>query len=103
MPATQPRAIIVAGPNESKKTTFAREFLLVKAQCPVFVNADLLASGLSPFAPKAAAMKVGRIMLAEIDDHLAHRWNIRGHIPTSNHSQSSGSRMSRIVAQAHWE
>ena len=70
---TEPRAIIIAGPNGAGKTTFAREFLPVEAQCPVFVNADLIAAGLSPFAPEVAAIKAGRIMLAEIDDHVAHR------------------------------
>ena len=69
---TQPRAIIIAGPNGAGKTTFAREFLPAEAQCPVFVNADLIAAGLSPFAPEVAAIKAGRIMLAEIDDHVAH-------------------------------
>ena len=70
---TQPRAIVIAGPNGAGKTTFAREFLPIEAQCPVFVNADLIAAGLSPFAPEVAAIKAGRIMLAEIDDHVAHR------------------------------
>lgn len=68
-----PRAIIIAGPNGAGKTTFAREFLPVEARCPAFVNADLIAAGLSPFAPEAAALKAGRIMLAEIDDHVTHR------------------------------
>lgn len=68
----QPRVIVIAGPNGAGKTTFAREFLPVEAQCPVFVNADLIAAGLSPFAPEVAAIKAGRIMLAEIDDHVAH-------------------------------
>ena len=48
---------------------FAREFLPKEADCPLFVNADLIAAGLSPFAPKAAAMRAGRIMLEEIDAH----------------------------------
>ena len=69
---TPPRAIFIAGPNGAGKTTFAREFLPAEAQCPVFVNADLIAAGLSPFAPELAAIKAGRIMLAEIDDHVAH-------------------------------
>lgn len=72
MTDTAPRAIIIAGPNGAGKTTFAREFLPGEAQCPVFVNADLIAAGLSPFAPEVAAIKAGRIMLAEIDDHVAH-------------------------------
>lgn len=67
-----PRAIIIAGPNGAGKTTFAREFLPQEAQCPVFVNADLIAAGLSPFEPDAAAIKAGRIMLTEIDEHVAH-------------------------------
>ena len=72
MTTTPPRVIIIAGPNGAGKTTFAREFLPGEAQCPVFVNADLIAAGLSPFAPEVAAIKAGRIMLTEIDDHVAH-------------------------------
>ncbi len=72
--AAAPQIIIIAGPNGAGKTTFAREFLPQEAHCPVFVNADLIAAGLSPFAPEAAAIKAGRIMLKEIDDHIAqHR------------------------------
>jgi hypothetical protein len=42
-----PRILIIAGPNGAGKTTFAREFLPNEADCPVFVNADLIAAGLS--------------------------------------------------------
>lgn len=58
---------IIAGPNGSGKTTFAREFLPNYAMCPNFVNADLIAQGLSPFSPRIAAMKAGRIVLDQID------------------------------------
>jgi len=60
------KIIILAGPNGAGKTTFARSFLPAEAQCPRFINADLIAAGLSPFAPEAAALKAGRLMLAEI-------------------------------------
>lgn len=60
---------MIAGPNGAGKTTFAREFLPHEAECPVFVNADLIAEGLSPFAPEIAALRAGRIMLAEIKAH----------------------------------
>lgn len=60
------RIIIIAGPNGAGKTTFARAFLPQEAQCPHFINADLIAAGLSPFAPEAAAIKAGRLMLEEI-------------------------------------
>lgn len=62
------KIIIIAGPNGAGKTTFARSFLPQEAQCPRFINADLIAAGLSPFAPEAAALKAGRLMLAEIDE-----------------------------------
>ncbi len=60
------KIVIIAGPNGAGKTTFAREFLPNEAGCPVFINADLIAAGLSPFAPETAALRAGRIMLQEI-------------------------------------
>jgi predicted ABC-type ATPase len=64
--SAQPRIIIIAGPNGAGKTTFAREFLPREADCPAFVNADLIAAGLSPFRPEVAAVRAGRLMLREI-------------------------------------
>lgn len=66
-----PRVIIIAGPNGAGKTTFAREFLPKEAGLPVFINADLIAAGLSPFDPTVAALQAGRIMLTEIADKAA--------------------------------
>lgn len=63
------KILIIAGPNGAGKTTFASAFLPNEAECPVFVNADLIAAGLSPFRPEAAAFKAGRLMLHEIDEH----------------------------------
>jgi predicted ABC-type ATPase len=40
------KIIIIAGPNGAGKTTFAEEFLPREANCPIFVNADLIAAGL---------------------------------------------------------
>jgi hypothetical protein len=48
-----------AGPTGAGKTTFARAFLPEEAQCPHFINADLIAAGLSPFAPESTAVKAG--------------------------------------------
>jgi predicted ABC-type ATPase len=62
----QKKIVIIAGPNGAGKTTFAREFLPNEAGCPVFINADLIAAGLSPFQPELAAIKAGRLMLEEI-------------------------------------
>jgi predicted ABC-type ATPase len=65
------KVIIIAGPNGAGKTTFAREFLPQEAGLLLFVNADLIAAGLSPFDPDAAAFRAGRLMLEEIDAHAA--------------------------------
>lgn len=69
------KVVIIAGPNGAGKTTFARAFLPEEAQCPRFINADLIAAGLSPFAPEAAAIKAGRLMLQEISAAAARREN----------------------------
>lgn len=61
-----PRAIIIAGPNGAGKTTFAREFLPAEGQCPTFINADLIAAGLSPFQPERMAIEASRLMLEHV-------------------------------------
>lgn len=68
----RPNLYIVAGPNGVGKTTFARKFLPRYADCRNFVNVDLIAAGLSPFAPETAAVRAGRIMLKQIE-HFARR------------------------------
>lgn len=61
------RIIIIAGPNGAGKTTFAREYLPLEVGITAFINADLIAAGLSPFAPELVARRAGRLMLEEID------------------------------------
>ena len=84
--AKQRRIIILAGPNGAGKTTFAREYLLKEAHCPDFVNVDLIAAGLSPFDPARAAIRAGRIMLAEIQrrtrkgESFAFETTLSGHM-----------------------
>lgn len=80
-----PRIIIIAGPNGAGKTTFAREFLPREAQLPVFINADLIAAGLSPFKPEIAAIQAGRIMLAEIAEKAARRESFAFETTLSGH------------------
>jgi predicted ABC-type ATPase len=64
---------IIAGPNGAGKTTFALEYLPNEGACANFVNADLIAHGLSPFDPDRAALAAGRIMLRQIDGCVRRR------------------------------
>ena len=63
------RIFVIAGPNGAGKTTFATEFLPNEADCPIFVNADLIADGLSPFRSTLATVQAARLMLKQIDVH----------------------------------
>jgi len=101
------KVIIIAGPNGAGKTTFAREFLPVDAACPLFVNADLIAAGLAPFAPESAAVQAGRVMLLELARHFAARQSFafettlsgRGYLRHIREWQSSGYRVKLIFLQ----
>jgi predicted ABC-type ATPase len=70
---TERKIIIIAGPNGAGKTTFARSFLPAEAQLLRFINADLIAAGLAPFAPETAATRAGRLMLQEIQQCAQRR------------------------------
>jgi len=72
-PSHSPRAIILAGPNGAGKTTFGREFLDAEGRCPTFINADLIAAGLSPFRPDSMAGKAMRLMMEQVEESVAAR------------------------------
>jgi predicted ABC-type ATPase len=57
---------VIAGPNGAGKTTFAREYLPREGGVIHFVNADLIASGLSPLRPEIAARQAEWLVLAEL-------------------------------------
>ena len=64
---------IMAGPNGAGKTTFALNYLPVVANCSVFINADLIAAGLSPLAPEKQLLTASRLFLTEIEVQIAKR------------------------------
>ncbi len=59
---------VIAGPNGAGKTTFATEFLPDFVNCRQFLNADLIAAGLSPFAPETQNLRAGRLLLERIKE-----------------------------------
>jgi len=58
--------VVLAGPNGAGKTTAARTLLAERLQVMNFVNADVIAQGLSGFDPESMAMEAGRIMLQRL-------------------------------------
>ncbi|HVS35396.1 MAG TPA: zeta toxin family protein [Gemmataceae bacterium] len=64
---------IIAGPNGAGKTTFASEFLPGFVRCREFLNADLIAAGLSPFAPETQNVRAGRLLLERIRELAKER------------------------------
>jgi predicted ABC-type ATPase len=61
-----PTCWIIAGPNGAGKTTFALRYLPTLAGCRRFINADLIAAGLSPLAPERELAAASRLFLQEI-------------------------------------
>ncbi len=68
-----PSLIALAGPNGAGKSTAGPTLLKDTLGVTEFVNADLIAQGLSPFAPEAAAVAAGRIMLARLRERARRR------------------------------
>lgn len=62
---------IIAGPNGAGKTTFAEVFIPAMPSISQFVNADLIAAGLSPFKPELETVQAGKLMLRQIDKLVA--------------------------------
>lgn len=68
-----PTLYIIAGPNGVGKTTFADSFLPDEARQLEFVNADLIARGLSPYDPDSVSFEAGKIALRRMRELIARR------------------------------
>jgi len=73
LPESRPITYLIAGCNGAGKTTFAKQFLPHEVKCLNFLNADLIAQGLSPLNTQAAAIKAGRLLLAEFRQFVSLR------------------------------
>lgn len=99
--ALMPHAFIIAGPNGAGKTTYARRFLPEEMRLNEFVNADLIAAGLSPFAPAGAAFAAGRLMLQRLRELIKARKDFsfettlsgRGYVPLLREMREAGYRI----------
>jgi predicted ABC-type ATPase len=70
---SEPICWIIAGPNGAGKTTFALNYLPQVALCRNFVNADLIAAGLSPLAPSRELVTASRLFLQEMNAYIEER------------------------------
>jgi len=96
-----PTVYVIAGPNGAGKTTFAREYLPSFVQCKEFLNADLIAAGLAPFAPETQNVRAGRLLLERIQELSQEKVNFgfettlagRGYVKTLTEFKQRGFRI----------
>ena len=69
----RPGIYVIAGPNGAGKTTFASRFLPEYVHCTEFLNADLIAAGLSPFDPESQNIRASELMLERMDGLVERR------------------------------
>ena len=69
----QPLVLIIAGPNGAGKTTTAMHLLPNVLKIKHFVNADMIAKGLSPFDPTLAEFQAGKLMVEQIETLIKQR------------------------------
>src|SRR5581483_4507058 len=72
----EPNLILLAGPNGAGKSTAAPDLLRGALHVHEFVNADVIARGLSAFNPEGAAIEAGRVMLGRLKELASQRQNI---------------------------
>jgi predicted ABC-type ATPase len=65
--------VLLVGPNGAGKSTVAPLLLQGALQVQEFVNADVIARGLSEFRPESIAIEAGKVMLARLRDLAARR------------------------------
>lgn len=88
---------IVAGPNGSGKTTFAESYLLQTRGNLVFLNPDLIASGIAPLDLEKASFNAGRVLLSEVKSRIKSGESF------AFESTLSGKTWQRIVSSAKRE
>src|SRR5256885_2094595 len=91
----RPTLYILAGPNGVGKTTFADRYLPDEAKQLEFVNADLIAGGLSPYDPDSVSIEAGKIALKRIRELIAQRIGFTWETTMSGRSAASWLRNAR--------
>jgi predicted ABC-type ATPase len=95
----RPSVVILAGPNGAGKSTVAPALLRGALAVKEFVNADVIASGLSAFDPDSAAIAAGRVMIARIRELASQRVNFA--FETTLASRSFAPWLRQLVASGY--
>jgi len=95
---------IIAGPNGAGKTTFAMKFL-PQTDCRIFLNADMIATALSPLeGDKKNLIEAGKIFLRKVEECIEKRENFafettlsgKAHLARVKHMLADGWRVNMI-------
>jgi predicted ABC-type ATPase len=95
----RPSVVILAGPNGAGKSTAAPDLLHGALEVSEFVNADVIARGLSAFNPDSVAIAAGRVMLARIQDLAEQQVNFA--FETTLASRSLAPRIRDLLASGY--
>jgi predicted ABC-type ATPase len=95
----RPSIVILTGPNGAGRSTAAPDLLHGALSVNEFVNADVIARGLSAFDPDSVAIAAGRVMLARILELAAQRVNFA--FETTLASRSLAPRIRDLLASGY--
>ncbi|MGH2367410.1 MAG: zeta toxin family protein [Chloroflexota bacterium] len=99
MPGASPNVVVIAGPNRAGKSTAAPFLLKDALGVTEFVNADVIAQGVSAFEPEQVAVMAGRIMLARLRELAQRRVDFA--FETTLASRSFAPWLTRLVASSY--
>ncbi len=69
----KPAVVVIGSPNGAGKSTLAPRLLRAAMQVTEFINADLIAQGLSPFNADGAALAASEILLRRMEQFAEKR------------------------------
>jgi predicted ABC-type ATPase len=96
----EPAVIMMAGPNGAGKSSIAPGLLAKALGVVEYVNADVIARGISGFNPDSAALAAGRIMLQRLDELAEERQSFS--FETTGASRSFAARINRLKNQGYY-